>query len=129
MRVADWDQRLVAVVESYSSTAFDWAESNCIDLGVDVLKACRGDDAEIPKFKKATTLKQSLSVLKSMGCETLGDAMAKHFEECGVISAQRGDIGTVANGLLVCVGVNWFGRNEDGPIFLSSAQIERAFRV
>jgi hypothetical protein len=128
-RISAWEFAFFEVIERYRVELFDWKSSNCITMAVDVVKALRGDDFKPPFIPAFTGEKSASKALATMGVDSLGDAIAKHFEECHVATASRGDIGVIGQSTLICVGTMWFSRTAEGSAFVEPAKVQRAFKV
>jgi hypothetical protein len=128
-RVLDWELRLIETVEGYRAKTFDWQASNCLHMAADVVRAVRGDDAELPIIPDCVDAKDAARQLKSRKAKSVADIIGKLFDEIPRTQAMRGDIGVMGLATVVCAGLHWFGRSEAGPIYVSVDKVERAFRV
>jgi hypothetical protein len=128
-RVFAWEFAFFEVIERYRMEPFDWNRSNCITMAIDVVRALRGADCQLPEIPAFNSEKSASSALVLMGAETLGDAIARHFEECPVAMASRGDIGVIDQATLVCVGTRWFSRTAAGSAFVEPSKVQMAFKV
>jgi len=126
----NWDEIFPAIVAAEMQKPFDWAGAHCWDFCAAVIDAKRGPGAA-PQFPSVRDARSAARLYRRDGDGTLASVMALHFDETGVLSAQRGDIGVVeGNGIqcaVVCIGATWLGRDVNGLVEVQHRDVKRAF--
>ncbi|MCW5722443.1 MAG: hypothetical protein KIS86_14990 [Devosia sp.] len=132
-RLADWEQRFVAVMPDVLSQPFAWGSADCAHLMASSVEACHGADhpvlADLSRYK---TKAGALRLLKAGG--GLSAMLARHFEEVPLLVAQTGDLGVlVVDGVeagLVVIDGQAVGKGEHAPHYRMPVRaMTRAFRV
>ena len=127
-RVANWEQGFLDFIAEETAKPFSWEENNCLSLVVKNIKFLRGG-FECPVVCSWGSQKASRVALRKLGFNSLSEALSRYLEEINPMTAQRGDVGVISNGAMVCVGGVFVGRNEEGRVLKNVGQIEKAFKV
>jgi hypothetical protein len=129
MRIDRWDERFFAVMQSELARPFSWHGACCMSLVSAVMTSVRGDGYRFPVDLDWTSELTAYKRLKTLGFETVADAIAAHLPEIAVLNAGRADIGMLGNACLVCIGPSFVGRSEQGLISVPLNAVSRAFRT
>lgn len=132
MRHPDWEKRLNAVVAKHRVLPAEYGVSDCYIIADDAVEAVTGKKM-YPGARRYTTAAGAGKQLRKRGFETVHDAFAAKFEQIGVLSAQRGDIGIYDNngelsgGVFTAIG--FMTRGTDEIVFLPQTAVSAAFKV
>ncbi len=128
-----WPDRLMEEVNFQSSTPFKWGVSDCLIFAMHCVEAMTGKSPMRETDYDYADKKGALRMLKKRGYRSVGDAIAKNFEEIPVALAGRGDLGLVEGDgydvVVVFVGPTAVGKDENGVNHIPRSSVQRAFRV
>ena len=127
-RVDGWEEVFHIYVGVETEKPFSWEENNCLALLYGHLN-CMYGGFEPPIVASFSDEKSAKRALRDLKVKTLADAISKHLEEVHPMFSQRGDVGVIDNGILICVGSVFVGRGPYGRVVRSINEIQRAFKI
>ena len=101
-RHPDWERRLARALADHAAREAGWGRSDCWTVACDVHRAVTGK-ALLPYLRRYSSETGGYRLFRKHGFETVEDALASALERRPVLTAQRGDIGTIErNGVVAC---------------------------
>ena len=130
MRVADWDQRLMAVIEAHESRAYQAGTSDCFTMAMECIGAVTGvRPYEDVRYK---TDAKGLAVMRKRGFSDLSEALAVILPDRERGNVMRGDIAVMDGtagptlGVVVNGGIAW---KSDRVRMIPMTEARRFFAV
>jgi hypothetical protein len=132
-----WERGFVSVMEKQMALPFGWTpEAHCLGAPALLCEAMTGVDPMRgirPYASEATAWRR----LAKLGFRSVEEALEAVFPEIDILRARRGDCGVleqVVNGkpwiaTFVVLGDRSLGRSPDGPVFVPTAALKRAFAI
>lgn len=132
MRLPDWPDRLLTVIEWHRNHAFAWGDFDCGTLFSDAVTAVTGADPLEGYLWRNE--REALKFLALRQVDSMLEFVACRFDEIVPCDARRGDIGwTVRLDPIVCpaiiTGAEAVSRDASGWISVPRTHIVRAFKV
>tara|TARA_B000000460_G_scaffold249681_1_gene232616 strand:- start:5686 stop:6105 length:420 start_codon:yes stop_codon:yes gene_type:complete len=135
-RLENWRARLSDEMDRQRLTPFAWGGHDCgLGFAGGIVLALTGEDVAEPYRGRYTTMIGAARLLKSEGCDTVGDMLAKHFREIDPAQASVGDLGIVGTpdalgqGICMVDASSLVVMTESGHGRKARSEMIRAFRV
>lgn len=132
MRIAGWEEALIAAIEHHAALPFAWGVSDCFLLASDNIAAVAGA-SPLAKFCGYKTEAGAAKKLMRTGHADLGELFASILPEIPPSLAQRGDVGVVLRNGRFSAGVftssGFASKAETGVIDEPITAVARAFKV
>jgi hypothetical protein len=131
MRVEEWPDALMAVIQRHADQPFRYGASDCWMLVADAIEAITGNRpfADV----RYSTKQGAARTLTRYGFTNVADALAYVLEEIPIANAGRGDVGVVDTpdgpAAVVCAGLYFVCKSETGIDHLPRDAVKRAFGV
>lgn len=103
-RLPDWDRRLPRVIEQHRDADGAWGTSDCWMLAMDAVEAVTGERV-LPALRRYRSEAGGYRLFAKHGYATVEEALASAFPSVGILSAQRGDLGTIERDGVISCGV------------------------
>lgn len=135
IRLHDWPERVVAVLDRAAGETFEWGRADCFTLAMDIVEAITGDDPYRHERGAYSSPVGARLRLIANGFEDMAGLFGSLAHELPTAFAARGDLGlTPAPGgemaAIVCDGTGWVGRSEGaGFVRLPRNAAVKAWRV
>lgn len=133
MRIEGWETKLLEVVAYHESTPFDWADSNCLHLMMDVSLALTGRDPYAKTRGKYKNQAGAMKVMRKLGFRDVGEMIAAEFAEVPPAMARRGDLALLKQGDnvvgAVVMGAQVWGKGPMGSARVPRTAALRTFKV
>lgn len=132
MKLTDWHDRLIALIEQRKRAPFEWGVNDCCLWAADAVLAQTGRDPAQDLRGTYTTARGARAALRlAGGLEGAGDRCGQPVER---LFAQTGDVGIVSRtGERMCAGVctggMWLTLSERGIAPIAFDAVVRAWRV
>lgn len=134
-RLADWPERLAALVEARRLAPFAWGSQDCCLFAADAVQAATGADPAAFWRGTYASEAEAEALLGMKGLEDRVAAVLAAFgaRDCPAGFAQRGDVALVLAGnqptMGVVLGETVAAPGPEGLVFLPRAAILRAWSV
>lgn len=114
-RHAQWEPRLVALVQKHMATPYHWGEHDCLLFAAEVVKAITGKDLGRKHRGKYDSFASAYAYLKSIGHASPEAMLDSLFDVKPVGFAQRGDLVMEADGIpMLCMGAFALSVGQEG---------------
>lgn len=128
-----WEIALAECMTSGLKVEHEWGSHDCVTFAADCVKAQTGEDPLGDLRGSYDSPLTAAKVIKGMGANSLGDALAKHLTEILPGDARRGDVVVCWSDDHDFVAVverhTAVGPGPTGTVHIPLVQIKRAFKI
>lgn len=136
-RQAGWDRAYAEVMERALAEPFAWGVSDCLTVPADLCDAMCGRNPFPAKLRRYRTELGAAKLMRSLGFETVEDALTAVFPPIPILRARRGDCGVLEQDVdgirkfacLIIMGDRAVGKGPAGPIGVPVTRLKSAFAI